>query len=76
MVNINHSEKKKKITCNKVFPKKCGDKEAPVATFREWCFYRWTPLLKSNVSQPLGIQVPFKDNFYKLQSQYFFLLCM
>jgi hypothetical protein len=34
-VNINHSEKmeQKNIPCNKEFPKKCGDKEAPVATF-------------------------------------------
>jgi hypothetical protein len=33
-VNINQSKKwRKKIPCSKVFPKKCGDKEAPVATF-------------------------------------------
>ncbi len=33
-MNNNHSIKwRKKITCSKVFPKKCIDKEAPVATF-------------------------------------------
>jgi hypothetical protein len=44
----------KKIPCNKVFPNKCGDKEAPVATLVANAFLPLdTAGLSSTADQPL-----------------------
>ncbi len=74
MININHSEKnREKNTCNKVFPKKCGDKEAPVATFVANTFFtvghRWSSCTKHRMPHFSSIDLPCIQNVMLYESQ-------